>query len=461
MTTQVPSIRVEQFRVLSLLMDQNKPMTPEEIARRLNWSYISDAEPLTPQDVEATIAALMLRKDLRELIKITTRPASNVERESRLTLNLGVMSAVVVLTACSTLSGPAELPTRSTLTYFEAGVTTKLDPGDYFHPFFEVQSGRGCNEMPCLGPNIVLANSSKTLDAGPKTLAAYFADDTDRSFPVKPDTVVAQNSADLSAMLNTQPSTPSTVLPRLQKITAVPPIALTSLLTEVTTGKLFQHPAGTEVSQNARTKSQPPESHHTDNEGGIDRDTGVRVAQSATAQGNSSTSVQDLISTFTGQPKNGPPPSTHGDVKRMELRKTSNTVASQVPYASASSTHLSPTVTKLAIEPITFANNSDILDDSSVKSIERIAEAVQSAEAIHLRGRVGFRHLNYDSRRLALGRALAVRRVLVEAGVPESKIRILHPRNNDFLNATDPSDPVNRSVTIDVRNSAASSQASR
>lgn len=52
-------------------------------------------------------------------------------------------------------------------------------------------------------------------------------------------------------------------------------------------------------------------------------------------------------------------------------------------------------------------------------------------------------------RKLALGRAVAVKHVLVEHEVPAGKVKILHPHNR-LIDPSNPNSMANRAVAIDV-----------
>jgi len=102
-------------------------------------------------------------------------------------------------------------------------------------------------------------------------------------------------------------------------------------------------------------------------------------------------------------------------------------------------------------ELISFGNNSDVLDAAALTQLQPLAQAARLADGVRLRGRVGYAVLTDAQRRLAVGRAIAVRRALVELGVERSKIKILIPRDHDFVDASDPAALVNRSVSVALK----------
>lgn len=99
---------------------------------------------------------------------------------------------------------------------------------------------------------------------------------------------------------------------------------------------------------------------------------------------------------------------------------------------------------------LSFANGSDRISEVARSQAQAIAAAMTDSSRIELRGRVGKRTMTPDDARLALSRAIAVRRVLVEAGVPRSRIRIRLPRDGDLLDRSNFSSPLNLSVSVMV-----------
>jgi outer membrane protein OmpA-like peptidoglycan-associated protein len=98
---------------------------------------------------------------------------------------------------------------------------------------------------------------------------------------------------------------------------------------------------------------------------------------------------------------------------------------------------------------VQFADGSQVLDGLSRQKVIDLAPQAQQAEAVRVRGYAAVAELDENTRKLALGRAVAVKHVLVEHEVPAGKVKILHPHNR-LIDPSNPNSMANRAVAIDV-----------
>lgn len=484
MNHPLPSVRHEQRRVVELLNSLPYPLSPGDIAERLNKTAATGEAYLRPIDIEATIAALLLRQDLRNLLTITVRRASRTERRTRQRLNFGSLSGVVVLTACSTFQAPAPVPPPPMPTYFDTGAAPKDEPGPLFHPFSQVTPMPDCSSVPCLGNELSEDRfAQKTTSDVPASLIAYFADDSDRIYPQRQEAIVVETTQDLIRAIKPSPPAMAPSFAKALSTSVEPPITLSSLLAVETPTKFYALaiPAAS-VPKNLTIAPAPVLASPKLSVSRAAPEPQPQAAQPPIAETFPSTPAQEPLTVTqreespkaieeAQQPASSlqPVPASHGDVKRLELRLTYQlgsepktpppTFAAPMVMTRTSTSpidriKIDAGVLRSSSELVSFPNDSDILDAESRAQLQSLAKSAESAQSIRLRGRVGYRVLNDDYRQLAVGRAIAVRRALVELGVPQAKIRILFPRNNDFVNAADPSDPVNRSVSIEIRSSS-------
>jgi hypothetical protein len=79
-----------------------------------------------------------------------------------------------------------------------------------------------------------------------------------------------------------------------------------------------------------------------------------------------------------------------------------------------------------------------MLDGLSRQKVAELAQEAQEAERVRLRGRAGAVILTEELKKLAVGRAYAVKMEFVKHDVAKDKIRILNPRENDLLDGGAP-----------------------
>ncbi len=381
------SVRVEQTRVLAALLRAGRPLTPEDIAVQLNASPGPTDPMVLPLDVECTLAALLLRPDLRNVIAARVRRATRAERRARRALPFGALSSVVILAACSTLS-PDSSGTRVTIaSYFGHGPQPKIEYADSRAPFIAPTTALSCDDVPCISArhaDEVVA--IKTPAEAPASLLAYFAEGDARSYPPRPETALALS--DNPAVASDTPPAPVVLQHTASVEVSPPPITLAAALPDGPAIKRYRleakpHPFGPQPLNKVKLSAPVPD---TLGAAPPHRDQAVPAPAAAVA-----TDLTELIS---------------------------------------------------------FGNNSDVLDAAALTQLRPLAQAARLADGVRLRGRVGYAVLTDPQRRLAVGRAIAVRRALVELGVERSKIKILIPRDHDFVDAADPAAPVNRSVSV-------------
>lgn len=97
---------------------------------------------------------------------------------------------------------------------------------------------------------------------------------------------------------------------------------------------------------------------------------------------------------------------------------------------------------------VSFASGSMMLDGLSRQKVAELAPKAQEAERVRLRGRAGAVNLTEELKKLAVGRAYAVKMEFVKHDVAKDKIRILNPRENDLLDGGAPRASINRSVDV-------------
>lgn len=83
-----------------------------------------------------------------------------------------------------------------------------------------------------------------------------------------------------------------------------------------------------------------------------------------------------------------------------------------------------------------FLQGSMVLDGLSRKKVAELAPMARDAERVRLRGRVASSQLSEDMKKLAVGRAYAVKVEFVKHDVDKAKIRILSPQQSSGDNAT-------------------------
>ena len=83
-----------------------------------------------------------------------------------------------------------------------------------------------------------------------------------------------------------------------------------------------------------------------------------------------------------------------------------------------------------------FQQGSMVLDGLSRQKVAELAPQARDAERVRLRGRVATTQLSEDMKKLAVGRAYAVKVEFVKHDVDKAKIRILSPQQSSGENAT-------------------------
>ena len=83
-----------------------------------------------------------------------------------------------------------------------------------------------------------------------------------------------------------------------------------------------------------------------------------------------------------------------------------------------------------------FQQGSMVLDGLSRQKVAELAPQAREAERVRLRGRVATTQLSEEMKKLAVGRAYAVKVEFVKHEVDKSKIRILSPQQSSGENAT-------------------------
>lgn len=97
---------------------------------------------------------------------------------------------------------------------------------------------------------------------------------------------------------------------------------------------------------------------------------------------------------------------------------------------------------------ISFENGSQNMDGLTKDLVAKMAPEAREADLVRLRGHAATEVLTDDHRKLAIGRSVAVKLEFMKNGVERTKIRILNPKNNDLIDATNRRAPANRSVEI-------------
>ncbi|MBZ0097236.1 MAG: OmpA family protein [Sulfuricella sp.] len=97
-----------------------------------------------------------------------------------------------------------------------------------------------------------------------------------------------------------------------------------------------------------------------------------------------------------------------------------------------------------------FAAGSETLGPGAKRAISAIVAAARQADTVRLKGHAGRRILDDSTRKLAVGRSVAVRQVLVKEGVERSRIKILAPTDNNLINSANPGAPENLCVEIQL-----------
>jgi outer membrane protein OmpA-like peptidoglycan-associated protein len=97
-----------------------------------------------------------------------------------------------------------------------------------------------------------------------------------------------------------------------------------------------------------------------------------------------------------------------------------------------------------------FADGRSVLGPQGRAAIESVLAPARQAERVQLKGHVGEKVLTEQGRKLAIGRAVAVKLALAANGVEREKITILSPADNDLLES-DRRSARNRSVEVRLK----------
>ena len=97
---------------------------------------------------------------------------------------------------------------------------------------------------------------------------------------------------------------------------------------------------------------------------------------------------------------------------------------------------------------VSFKNNSQRLTADIEQQALSIIRTLGTNEKVVLRGRVGKSSLTQDDAKLAVARAMQVRKQLVAHGMPKENIRIVLPRTKDLIDANSFDSPLNMSVSV-------------
>jgi hypothetical protein len=397
-------VRHHQLWVLASLQLATKPVTPAEISELLNSRREETQLPPTdPNEVEASLAALMLRPTLQDFISVSTRRATVSEARRRRRIGLGPLSGLVILSACSTTPAVRDPlpPIRTVHTYFGNALPLPKAESSLSRPVFTgVAFADAYERATSIVDQSPESFTSKTLEPAPPAAYAYFDDSpSSRAYTARKEAELAP-----TVLAAASPPPPPPSAPSLMVAVPVEPIQLISL-------SFSPNEASAPVSSSVYSLAE-------------------RVRERA--QKSPAISQPALVRTLPPSESMSaplPPPATpsakafkldFGDVERPDL------------YSDL----------------ITFGNSSIRLEAAALRRIQALVSAAKDAEAIQLRGRFGNRNLDDSMARTALARAIAVRAALVAQGVPQSKIRIHMPRHSDLLVPTDPMHESNRSVSV-------------
>lgn len=97
---------------------------------------------------------------------------------------------------------------------------------------------------------------------------------------------------------------------------------------------------------------------------------------------------------------------------------------------------------------VSFKNNSQRLTADIEQQALSIIRTLGTNEKVVLRGRVGKSSLTEEDAKLAVARAMQVRKQLVAHGMPKENIRIVLPRTKDLIDASSFDSPLNMSVSV-------------
>jgi hypothetical protein len=403
-------VREHQRLVLFMLRCANQPLTPSEIAQKLNSCRHRTGLPESSEiDVEASLATLMLRPELAGLVTCTTRRATPVERRERLQTRLGALGAVVILSACTALPRPAPEHASRAPSYFGNALPIAKPPASLSRPLFPgtvfAIAEHGIATLPDTEP---IEFASKTPAAEATAGLAYFSNEAIREYPVRADADLAPANLLADSAVTASP-------------THKPTASATSFMSATRAPSVRTLPGSTVEPAWTLAPSLPTLTLALD------------VPPSAPSIANlpppgvlkaAPGAMRYTIATPEATPARKPgalhAPLDFGDSAKQDVYD----------------------------DLVTFANGSRILSPQAKERAMGLLQAAKNAASIQLRGRVGYRTLNAETAKQAVGRAVAVREFLIANGISKEKVRIHMPRNNDLVNASAPADESNRSVSV-------------
>jgi len=396
-------VRQHQIWVLASLQLATRPVTPAEIADLLNSRAAETLLPPTDQlDVEASLAALMLRPALRPFLTFNTRSASPVEKRVRRRMGLGAISSVVVLSACATAIPPQSSTPIAIHSYFgnvrpipkpETSPTRVSFTGVNFLTAYDSAATMAASAESMAG-----SFAEKTLaSATAGTAASYFDEDVPgRTFVARAESTLAP----AEFLITPEPTT--------AQPSPVAPVIVAELAPFLPKLALSLSPAPSIASLPSKQGASGP--------------------RSAPAAGAALDARLPPALPVASKVSSLPPASPNAVAQKLDLGDTARS--------------------DLYTDLVTFSNSAVFLSPASAQRVHALVAAAKSADSIQLRGRFGNRTLNPETARVALARAIAVRAALVAQGVPLAKIRIHMPRDNDLLVDNDFSSEKNRSVSV-------------
>lgn len=371
---EVTGVRAQQAIVLTALRRYpGRSVTVASLVEELNRGLASGVPSITHEDVECTLAALLLRPDLRASITFTTRPVAAEERAHRLSLGHALLASTVLLAACATPFGHRTETPKLTGYFGPGGAVPRVAPpfqtsGTPDYPTSLIN----CGDHVCLvkPTSQVAALSQKTAPSASTVTAAvsYF---------------------DLPPLTQTQDA-PVLLLAEASE-NVYPPRAEAALWSPS-----FAAPTSSVASLSAPRALQ-----------NLDRIT-ISAPEPRTVTAGLSLHPAFLLA--------GP----------------------RVDGAPEDSEHYL----------VTFKNGSRLLTELAQQQAASIAKTLSPQDKVELRGRVGKTTITPDDAKLAVDRAIAVRKQLVALGFSEKNIRIRLPKPSDLLDRKQFDAPVNMSVSV-------------
>ena len=417
-TPPCSSVREHQRLVLASLHLARRPVTPVQIASHLNTLREHTGLPETSAiEIEASLAALMLRPELRGLIACTTRSASKRERRQRSRARLGALATVVILSACATVHPSLPDPGSTLPNYFGGTNFVAKEMTRSSRPVFAGSPYVTAHEVPLLALSDIVHVSAKAQASDPGAVS-YFADEFNDESSSR---FSARAEADVASPEMFSSSAGGVVLsdPR-------PSIGTSSFASAVTAARphgLSQFPSFA-TSDFQATQLLPP----------------LVLSLASTSE------VFGVVTVHSPPESNSNVPSAALDSTKLSPAPTTLPLHQSITPKPFGAVPALPT--GIYDDLVTFSNCSLVLSPQAQTRVLAMIEAAKIADSVQLRGRVGNRFLTPQMSRQAIGRAVAVRELLVRNGVPRDKVRIQIPRNNDLVNPGSPMDESNRSVTV-------------